>query len=85
MAKGMAKTHKFIQNRNGRYHIRVPVPKDIQSELGRKEITKSFKTKDKKQAEKLYPDYLKEIQLTFEQAEATFNGRYLKLLLYSGL
>lgn len=38
--------HKNFLNRNGHYYFRVKVPKDLLSELGKKEIKKSLGTKD---------------------------------------
>lgn len=67
----MAKNHKYIQKRKDRYGIRVPVPKHLQEVLGnQKEITRSFGTKVREQAEKLYPEYLAKIQRVFDEAEA---------------
>jgi len=74
MGKIVAKKHKHLRIRNGRYEIRVPVPKPIQEIIGKKEVTRSLKTPDFQEANKLYPDKYAEILKQFEIAVAELDG-----------
>ena len=62
----MSKTH--LLRRNGRYYFRVRVPKDLVDILGKKEIKKSLKTSDYKEACKRLPVEQLEADDLFDQA-----------------
>ena len=66
----MAKTHKYFKKRHQTYVLRVPVPKDIQDIIGKKEITRSLKTRDLLEANYQYCVVLGEIQSEFAVAQA---------------
>ena len=70
MGKIVAKKHKHLRIRNGIYEIRVPVPKSIQEIIGKKEVTRSLKTPDFQEVNKLYSDKYAEILKQFEIAGA---------------
>ena len=70
MDKDVAKTHKYLKKRHQTYVLRVPVPKDIQDIIGKKEITRSLKTRDLQEANYQYCVALGEIQSEFAIAEA---------------
>ena len=74
MGHDVAKTHKYLKKRHKTYVLRVPVPKAIQEIMGYKEITRSLKTRDEREANYRYPDVLKEIQAEFAVAEAQLAG-----------
>ena len=66
----MAKMHKYMALRGKTYSLRVPVPVEIQSQIGKKEITRSLGTRDLQIANARYPQTLGEIQKEFEIAKA---------------
>ncbi len=66
----VTKKHKYLGIRGSTYSIRVPVPIHLQKVLKRKEITRSLKTKDPVEANKLYPERLSEILKIFEISES---------------
>ena len=47
----MAKKHKYLKQRYQSYYVRVSVPKEIQSIIGKREIAGSLKTRNKQEAE----------------------------------
>ena len=66
----MTKKHKYLGRRGETYSIRVPVPIHLQGELARKEITRSLKTKDPAEVDKIYPERLSEVLKILDIAEA---------------
>lgn len=55
----------YLRYKNGVYHVRVRVPKDLKSYISRNEILKSLKTSDKSIAKLLARDYIYQINRRF--------------------
>jgi hypothetical protein len=63
----MAK-HPWLVQRNGVYYVRAPVPKNLVASLnGKREITYSLKTKDRKIADRRIIDEAKRIADLFDE------------------
>jgi len=70
MEANVAKMHKYLKIRGKKYYLRVPIPKEIQEIMGKKEILRSLKTSDLVQANLRYPDALAKIQKEFVIAKS---------------
>jgi len=70
MEANVAKMHKYLKIRGKKYYLRVPIPKEIQEIMGKKEILRSLKTSDLTQANLRYPDALAKIQKEFVIAKS---------------
>lgn len=62
----------YLQNRNGKYHLRVRIPSDLSSLLPQTEIVKSLKTTNMKIAKVSSLPYLQGISQTFSLLRSSF-------------
>ena len=66
--------HPWLFNRNGRYYLRARVPADLVAVMGRREVKKSLKTSDLREARRRINVEAAELEAQF--ADARREGRH---------
>lgn len=69
----VAKKHKYLKSRHQSYYVRVPVPEEIQSIIGKCEITRSLKTRNKQEGELRWHNVVGPMLRKFSEIKAQVN------------